>query len=157
MEATTAEGHWRKTMDLFKYFEEEHKYIEERLSELEQNYESWSAERVFVRATRMFDAITKHFEKQETFILAEIRDYPSMQATISECLKDRKSILDAIDDLVMDHIDSREFRGNLGKLLEAVRKHITFSDEELYKAIRANLPEKNLSALYDAVKEKMFA
>lgn len=105
----------------------------------------------------MFDAIAKHFEKQETFILAEIQDYPSMQSTVAECLKDRKGILDAIDDLVMDHIDSSEFRANLGKLLKAVRKHITFSDEELYKAIRANVPEQNLSALYDAVKEKMFA
>ncbi|MDP3509255.1 MAG: hemerythrin domain-containing protein [Candidatus Melainabacteria bacterium] len=144
-------------MDLFNYFEEEHKYIEERLSELEENYESWSAERVFVRATKMFEAIAKHFEKQESFVLEEIRNYPSMQTVIAECIKDRKIILDAIDDLLMDHIDSSEFRGNLGKLLKAVRRHITFSDEELYKAIRANVPEKNLSALNNAVKEKMFS
>lgn len=144
-------------MDLFKYFEEEHKYIEERLAELETNYEQWSAERVFVRATRMFDAIMKHFDKQETLILAELRDYPAMQTVIEDCLKDRKKILDAVDDLVMDHIDSLEFRGNVGKLLKLVRDHITFSDEELYKAIRANVPEQNLAAIYDAVKEKMFA
>jgi hemerythrin-like domain-containing protein len=144
-------------MDLFNYFEEEHKYIEERLSELEENYESWSAERVFVRATKMFEAIAKHFEKQESFVLEEIRNYPSMQTVIAECIKDRKIILDAIDDLLMDHIDSSEFRGNLGKLLKAVRRHITFSDEELYKAIRANVPEKNLLALNNAVKEKMFS
>lgn len=144
-------------MDLFNYFEEEHKYIEEHLAELEQNYEKWPAERVFVRSTKMFDAITKHFDKQETLILAEIRDYPSMRDTITECLQDRKGILDAIDDLVMDHIDTPEFRANLGKLLKAVRKHISFSDERLYKAMRSNVSEQKISALYDAVKEKMFA
>ncbi|MBU6455635.1 MAG: hypothetical protein KGS72_27940 [Cyanobacteria bacterium REEB67] len=143
-------------MDIFQYFEEEHKYIEERLSELEHNYKDWSAERVFVRATKMIDAITKHFDKQETLVLDEVKRYKELENVISDCLIDRKHILAAIDDLLMDHIDSQEFRGNLGKLLQAVRQHISFSDEKLYQAIRSVVPASKLAELNEAVKTRMF-
>ena len=143
-------------MDVFQYFEEEHKYIEERLAELEHNYKDWSAERVFVRATKMIDAITKHFDKQESLVISELKQYQELAPVISECLVDRKNIMEAIDDLLMDHIDSHEFRGNIGKLLKAVRQHISFSDHKLYQAIKANVPAEKLSELNEAVKTRMF-
>lgn len=143
-------------MNIFQYFEEEHKFIEERLSELEKNYKNWPAERVFVRATKMFDAIRKHFEKQESLILRAIEDIPALQKSVKDCLADRKQIQDSIDDLVMDHIDSSEFRGNLSKLLVLIRQHINFSDESLYESIRAHVPEETLNSLNESVQEKMF-
>lgn len=144
-------------MDLFQYFEEEHKFIEERLYELEKDYDKWSAERVFVRSTKMFDAIQKHFDKQETLILKEIGNVPEMQDIVGECLSDRKQIVEAIEDLVMDHIDSNEYRSNLSKLLKSIRRHISFSDEKLYQSIREHVPADKLKSLNDAVKEEMFA
>lgn len=152
----SAEGLKEYIMDIFQYFEEEHTFIEERLSELEHNYKDWSAERVFVRATKMIDAITKHFDKQESMVISELKQYEALNAVIAECLVDRKHILDAIDDLLMDHIDSHEFRGNIGKLLKAVRQHISFSDHRLYQAIRANVPAEKLAELNEAVKTRMF-
>ncbi len=144
-------------MDLFQYFEEEHKYIEERLSELEKNYQNWSSERVFVRVTKLFEAIANHFDKQESLLLNELKQIPDLSPVISECTRDRKKILADIDDLVMDHIDSSEFHDKLSRLLKDIRKHISFSDEKLYKEIKTHVSQEKLSKLNDLIKEKIFS
>ncbi len=144
-------------MDLFQYFEEEHKYIEERLSELEKSYQNWSSERVFVRVTKLFEAIANHFDKQESLLLNELKQITDLSAIINECMRDREKILADIDDLVMDHIDSSEFHDKLSNLLKDIRKHISFSDAKLYKEIKTHISQEKLAKLNDLIKEKIFS
>ncbi len=144
-------------MDLFQYFEEEHKYIEERLSELEKSYQNWSSERVFVRVTKLFEAIANHFDKQESLLLNELKQITDLSAIINECTRDREKILADIDDLVMDHIDSSEFHDKLSNLLKDIRKHISFSDAKLYKEIKTHISQEKLAKLNDLIKEKIFS
>lgn len=144
-------------MNLFDYFEEEHKVIEESLIELEENYLTWAHERVFVRASKLFDAINRHFEKQESLLLQQITEVPELDDVINACIKDREEMMELMNDLIMDHVDSPDWRVNLGKLLKAVRKHIEFSDRELYKTIKEVLPEKKLKSLNMLMRVKLFA
>lgn len=144
-------------MNLFDYFDEEHKVMEENLVELEKNYLTWSHERVFVRASKLFDGINRHFDRQETLLLQQLTEIPELEDVITACERDREELLGLINDLVMDHIDSPDWRENLGKLLKAFRKHIEFSDKELYKTIKEVLSESKLKQLHMLMRIKLFA
>ena len=129
-------------MDVFEFLEVEHHRIEEQLDEFVASYNQMSNAKRFERTALILDEIKRHFGHQNSF-LSHICNEQDAEC-LKECLSDRKNIIDAMDSLLMSHVDDADFREELRKLLLSFDTHLKHYRDTLFADFRQQLSPQEL-------------
>lgn len=143
-----------KIMDAFALLEDDHHRIEKQLSDFIADYDQMSNVDRFARASVIFQQTRKHFERQKDFLLKAATEKGAL-AFVEECLQDRKNIVDAMDNLLMSHVDDTDFSDGLRAFLRRFDEHIRHSDEKLYIEFRQQLFPRELQIMDSSATEGM--
>jgi hypothetical protein len=141
----TAEHEVRK-MDIFLFIETEQQRIEQQLDEFIASYHQMTNEKRFERASLIVDEIRRHLEHEKTFV-SRISNENKDTKFLNECLKNKEEIMDAMDFLLMSHVDDVDFREGLRKLLERFDAHLEHYNDKLFVAFRQQLSSQELASM----------
>jgi hypothetical protein len=134
-------------MNIFELLEADHQRIDQQLGEFITCYDQVSNAERFERASLVFDEIRKHFERQESLFPSTFNETEADQALMKECLKDRKDINDALDNLLMSHVDDSDFTAGLRALLEGFHAHLRHYADKLFVEFRQQLSPQVLRTM----------
>lgn len=132
-------------MNVFEILKAEHHRIEQQLDEFVASYDQMSNAKRFERSSLIFDEIKRHFVHQET-VLSHISSEKDAEC-LEECLRDRKNIIAAMDNLLMSHVDDADFREGLRVLLARFDEHLKHSEDKLFANFRQQLSAQELRNL----------
>ena len=144
-------------MDIFSYFQADHAHIERRLQELTARYRDLSAGEVHERASKIFNAIQVHFDKQAALLLEPIKNIEGVEPILAECSGERRTIINEIEDLLNLHVDDADFNKQMKRVLKLIENHISFSDKDLYERIKAVVPADVLTKINDTIADTIFS
>src|SRR4029450_7352266 len=136
-----------RSMDAFKLLEAEHHQIEQQLGEFIAGYDEMSNPRRLERAKLIFSEITKHFEHQQALFRSVSKAKEADRSFVEECFRDRKDIIDAMDNLLMSHVDDDDFSQGLRALLARFDAHLKQYADKLYVQFRQQLSVQELRAM----------
>ncbi len=142
-------------MDVFELLEAGHHRIEQQLAEFIADYDQMSNAKKLERASLIFGEITKHFKHQESLISTVSNDQNVKQPFIDECLKDRKNITDAKDNLLMSHVDDADFSDGLRALLGRFDAHLKHYANKLFVEFRQQMSPQEVRTMDSQATEWM--
>ena len=134
-------------MNAFEFLETDHQRIEKQLGEFIAGYDLLSKPVKFGRASLIFGEIQKHFEREESLLSKPSHEKDADQAFNDECLRDRKNIVDAMDNLLMSHVDDSDFSDGLRALLEPFEAHLRHYADKLFVRFRQRLSPQELRTM----------
>jgi len=135
-----------REMDVFKYLEAEHQRIKQQLDEFIASYNQMSDPKRFERSSLIFDELKSHFE-HETNLVSRISNDDKDTVFLKECLSDRENIVDAMDFLLMSHVDDVDYKQGLGELLLRFDAHLAHYKDRPFVAFREQLSLQELRTL----------
>jgi len=133
-------------MDIFLFLETEQQRIEQQLDEFISSYTQMTNPKRFERASLIVDEIRRHLEHQKTLVLRISNDEKDTKFLL-ESLKRREDIIDAIDFLLMSHVDDVDYQDGLRRLLDRFNEHLKHYKNKLFCAFRKQLSPQELGNL----------
>jgi hypothetical protein len=134
-------------MNIFEYFYEEVRDIEEKLVETTNNYEIWTREQVFDHVKVVCDEIMGHLKKQTSLLLNNLNEQKaSLNEIMVEAQKDHRLVEDEIGQLTQVHVDEPNYQESLRNLLKVLEQHIAFS-RRLYAKVKETATPQELELL----------
>lgn len=122
-------------MDVFKYLNDDGDAIAHRLNDTVANFGEWPQERLFEETKKAFGSLEGHFDK-EKMIVKNIDNSPTVVPLSEKAEADITVMKEAIDSIVMIHIDEPGFRNALISLADKFNEHRAFCRDEYYTALK---------------------
>ncbi len=135
-----------REMDVFKYLEAEHQRIQQQLDEFIVSYNQMSNPKRFERSSLIFDEIKRHFE-HETTVVSRISNEDKDTALLKECSADKSKINDAMDNLLMSHVNDLDFKEGLCDLLNRFDTHLEHYQDIPFVLFRQQLSRQELRCM----------
>ncbi|CAN5562507.1 hypothetical protein BH11CYA1_BH11CYA1_49190 [soil metagenome] len=127
-------------MNVFKYLNDDGDSIAHRLNETVANFGVWPQERLLEESKRAFASLEGHFEKEQ--MIVKNIDHSEVVIPMSERAEaEIKGMDEAIDSIVMIHIDEPGFRNALESLAVRFNDHRAFCVNEYYPKLQSVLSE----------------
>ncbi len=123
-------------MNIFDYLKTDEKHLLESLETLTKNYPEWTQDHVFQSIKNSIDSIHGHIQKKNDLLLNNVHDKSGMGELIDKWQYQTNEINEAINSLIMIHVDEPGFEDLLIKITKMVENLIRFSDEEMFPAVR---------------------
>jgi len=130
-------------MDVFTYLEAEQQRIQQQLQEFISSYDQMPNEKRFERAALILGEIRRLLEHQKSLV-SRISNDDKDTYFLKECLTDRENIVEAMDNLLMSHVDDSDFREGLRQLLRRFDTHLKHYQDKLFVAFRQQLSPQEL-------------
>ena len=125
-------------MDIFKYLQEDGESIAHRLNQTVAEFGVWPQERLFEETKKAFSSLEGHFDK-ERMIVKNIDNSDVVVPLTVEAEAQIQAIKEAIDSIVMIHIDEPGFLNALQSLANKFNDHMSFCLDKYYAVLRAGL------------------
>ncbi len=125
-------------MDIFKYLKDDGEAIAHRLNETVAEFAQWPQDRLFEESKKAFASLEAHFEK-EKMIVNNINDSDLIVPLSEKAGAQIKDMKEAIDSIIMIHIDEPGYLNALKNLAVKMNEHLRFCLEEYYPALAAGL------------------
>jgi hypothetical protein len=116
-------------MNVKNYMNEDLKFIDDLVIELNANISKWDSDKVLEKAGDMFDAFHKRFALED-FILRRVKRSVDMQKNMKTFLKIRGSFRENLENILMLHVDEPDFKTEIGKVHDEVAKHVVYLKTE---------------------------
>ena len=125
-------------MDIFKYLQDDGESIAHRLNQTVAEFGEWPQERLFEETKKAFSSLEGHFDK-ERMIVKNIENSDVAVPLSVKAEAQIQAIKEAIDSIVMIHIDEPGFLNALQALANKFNEHMSFCIDEYYSALRLSL------------------
>ncbi len=129
-------------MDVFKYLKDDGEAIAHRLNETVAEFAQWPQDRLFEESKKAFTSLEAHFEKEE-MIVNNINDSEVIVPLSEKAGAQIKDMKEAIDSIIMIHIDEPGYLNALKNLAVKMNEHLRFCLEEYYPALASGLSAKD--------------
>jgi len=129
-------------MDVFKYLKDDGEAIAHRLNETVAEFAQWPQDRLFEESKKAFASLEAHFEK-ERMIVNNINDSEVVVPLSEKAEAQIKDMKEAIDSIVMIHIDEPGYLNALKNLAVKMNEHLRFCLDEYYPALADGLSAKD--------------
>ena len=140
-----------RMVTVFEFLSEDHAMIASRLKRALDSFAEWSLDKRFNEAVEIMDGIRRHLERQKSLCLDLIENHSPESKALEHCLqksiREHIRIMESLSDLIMQHVDGPDFEESLKNLLEKMRDHIEFSEDELFAEARKHLSPKELDTM----------
>lgn len=133
-------------MNVFSYLKEDASFIANGLHDTTLHYSEWPQERVFKETQRELTAIENHFEK-EALLTEHLVHETEIKPLLKQAEDERTTITDAIESLVMIHVDEPGFEQGLEDLTLKFDHYRKFCDSTLYPIVRDHLLSSDLARI----------
>lgn len=143
-------------MDIFQYFDDDNRRIEQQLREILRNGHLWPNQILFERISHVFSEIKLHCELQDS-IVESIKKCDSTSSTVAACLSDSQSIAEQMDSLLMSHIDDDDFGPGLARLLTKMEHQLQISHGKLFNQAKETIPPEEIEKINSKILEKIFS
>jgi hypothetical protein len=143
--------------DIFQYFRDDDKNIEEKLVKLIEQYPNWSFDQVLEESQKIFAAIKDHYHKKEPVLIKHLGHIKNLRANLKEFCKQRDAIDNEIENLVMIHVNEPVYKRSLQALLLRTRENRKFCDEVFYPQLREQLSDKQLNYITNQLKSQVLS
>src|SRR6202022_2486979 len=97
----------------------------------------------FERSSLIFDEVKRHFEHEST-VISHVSNDDKDTVFLAECLSDRERIIDAMDNLLMSHVNDLDYKNGLRDLLRRFDMHLAHYQGNLFVAFREQLSLQEL-------------
>lgn len=139
-------------MDAFIFLQMEHERIEQQLDEFIESFDQMTNEKRFECTSLIFDEIKKHFTHQQSLLSRSSDDVAEF---LTECSKDQNDIVEAMNDLLMSHVDDLNFGTELRKLSKSFDVHLKHYRDKLFVQYREQLSTQELRCMDSQVTDWM--
>jgi hypothetical protein len=141
-------------MDVKLYMNDDLKYIENLVGDLYNNITIWPSEKVLEKTSAMFGAFHKRFALED-FLLIHVKQTVAMQETVKGFLQKRTNFRENLENMLMLHVDEPDFRAAIGKVREAVSKHLLYLKEEFDPAFVDRISQSDMAGMSTDLEEKL--
>lgn len=138
-----------------KYFmNDDLKFIDDLVTALSAHITKWDSDKVLQKAGDMFDAFHKRFALED-FILRRVKRTAAMQANMQKFLKVRRDFRETLENILMLHVDEPDFKTAIGKVHEAVVKHVNYLKTEFEPNFMDQITSEDMEGLSTDLKSKI--
>ena len=141
-------------MDIKEFMDKDLQFIKDVVQELSDNITTWDTDKVFEKAKEMFDLFSCRFSLEDS-LLCQMTCSTDVKLGIKNFLKRRREFRERLEDILELHADDPEFRKAISSVLETVRKHMKYREEEFYPQVIDRLPATDLERMSQALKKKI--
>lgn len=89
----------------------------------------------------------------EDFILCKLKLKADLKPAIERFLKKRREFREILEDILNLHVDEPDFRNEIGNLLDKVRKHMSYRENEFYPQVINPLSESDAKGISEALED----
>jgi hypothetical protein len=123
-------------MDAFIFLQMEHERIEQQLDEFSGSFDQMTNAKRFECTSLILDEIKKHLAHQKSLIAGSSDNVTEF---LTECAQDQSDIDEAMNNLLMSHVDDLNFGTGLRRLLHSFDNHLKHYREILFVQYREQL------------------
>jgi vacuolar-type H+-ATPase subunit E/Vma4 len=143
-------------MDVFNYLENDNASIAERLTETAKNYSEWAQERVFEEAKKAFASAKQHFSSA-SLLESNLKNNEPVKELLSEINRQKKEIMDEIDQIVEIHVDEPGFEQSLETIANKFSQYFQYCKNTYYPAMQKALTADDLKHVSDQLEQKVLS
>ncbi len=140
-----------RMITIFEFLCQDHAMLSNKLEESLKSFSRYSLDKRFDMIVEILDGIRRHFDRQQTLCLDWIEEFEPESSSLKRSLErnaaEHARLMEVKTDLLMQHVDGPNFEDGLRKLQEQVRKHINFSENELFVEVKKALSPQELDAM----------
>ncbi|MBS2010321.1 MAG: hypothetical protein JST01_24940 [Cyanobacteria bacterium SZAS TMP-1] len=141
-----------RLINVFELLSQDHGVIMNKLRTLIQNYADWPKDQMSQKTSEVLDDIREHLERRHTLCDNWFDADSGLPDAISQrCLIDQKSIIEKTSCLLAHGLPQPDFVERLDGLLDQIKSHREFIEDELFVEIKKLAPQKEI----EAIKERL--
>jgi len=138
-----------RLMNVFELLSEDHGVILNKLGMLIENYQRWPKTKMTEKTAEVLDDIREHLERRHTLCDHWFDGTESglPDPIAQRCLLDQQDIIEKTSWLVAHTTSVANFVEHLTNLLNLIKRHRQFIEDELFLEIKRRAPQEELEAI----------
>lgn len=137
-----------RLLNVFELMSQDHGVIITKLKTFIQNYSDWPKEQMSLKMSEVLDDIREHLEKRHTLCDHWFDADSGLPEDVAErCLRDQEKIIETTSWLVAHGVSDPDFSEHLTGLLDQIKSHTEFIENELFAEIKKRAPQEEIEAV----------